>query len=61
MSDVDYALRMLRRNPGFALLGILIMALGIGANTAVFSVVSRVRQAAVIGRLRVDRLRASFQ
>ena len=37
--DAHYAWRMMRRNPGFALLGILIMALGIGANTAVFSVV----------------------
>jgi putative ABC transport system permease protein len=37
--DVRFGLRMLRRRPGFALLGVTIMALGIGANTAVFSVV----------------------
>jgi predicted permease len=37
--DARFALRMLRRNPGFAVLGVMIMALGIGANTAVFSVV----------------------
>src|SRR5690349_1505871 len=37
--DAQFALRMLRRNPGFAVLGVMIMALGIGANTAVFSVV----------------------
>jgi putative ABC transport system permease protein len=37
--DVRFALRLLGRQPGFALLGVTIMALGIGANTAVFSVV----------------------
>ena len=67
ISDLTFAVRQLIRRPGFAAVAILTIAIGIGANTAIFSLVNGVaadstspggRGARVARRTRRERLRS---
>jgi predicted permease len=60
--DVRYAIRMARKNPGFAIVAVLTMALGIGVNTAMFSVIDTVllREPPYADTARLVNLRQKF-
>lgn len=54
--DLQYSIRTLKKTPGFAILAILALALGIGANTAIFSVVHSLMFRQLPGATKADEL-----
>ena len=63
LRDVRYGFRMLAKNPGFTAVAVLTLALGIGANTAIFSVMNAalVRRMPVQNPERLVRLHTTYQ
>src|SRR5437867_2328066 len=42
MNDLKFAIRQLLKNPGFTVIAVMVLALGIGANTTIFSIINSI-------------------